>query len=354
VKRVALLLLVACGHSAGHERKHDASIAVAPPPPDAEVLPVLPPAPPLPALPVGLPPLPADLPAITPDEVALGELLFYDPRLSHHGKLACVSCHDPHHDYTAPAYPPPLTDGAVENARAPMPLTNLAYWKAFGWDGKYATIADALRAHVVGQLGDELPVALRERILLRPIYRAHFARVGGDSSDAAIRALSAFVLTRYAGSSEWDSIEAETTVEKGKLATLPSVVGYQLFMGRAGCAHCHPPPLYTDFGYHAVHGNPHGDPGHARVDPSAQAGAMATTSLRGAADHVIRFHAGETRDLATVCSWYAYVGSQSGARQGMDPLLDNVKLSPAQCAPIVAFLNALVGAPVDPTPPQLP
>src|SRR5688572_1315435 len=55
----------------------------------AAEVPVLPPAPPLPVPAPALPALPAGGPAVTPEQVALGELLFFDPRLSASGAVAC-------------------------------------------------------------------------------------------------------------------------------------------------------------------------------------------------------------------------------------------------------------------------
>jgi cytochrome c peroxidase len=35
----------------------------------------------------------------TPDKVALGKRLFFDPILSHSNRLSCASCHQPEHGY---------------------------------------------------------------------------------------------------------------------------------------------------------------------------------------------------------------------------------------------------------------
>ena len=61
-------------------------------------------------------PIPEDNP-MTPEKVELGKRLFFDPRLSGDGSLACASCHLPDQGWTtntplSPAYP--TTHGAAE------------------------------------------------------------------------------------------------------------------------------------------------------------------------------------------------------------------------------------------------
>src|SRR5437870_9649888 len=46
-------------------------------------------------VPLGLPPLPPGTPEPSPQLVALGKRLFYDPILSADQTIACSSCHDP-------------------------------------------------------------------------------------------------------------------------------------------------------------------------------------------------------------------------------------------------------------------
>src|SRR5882672_11015616 len=60
-------------------------------------LPVLPPAPPTPSVPSGLDPAIVTAkqdryPSPLPESIALGELLFHEPRLAKTGALACATC----------------------------------------------------------------------------------------------------------------------------------------------------------------------------------------------------------------------------------------------------------------------
>ena len=106
----------------------------------------------------------------------------------------------------------------------------------------------------------------------------------------ATAALAAYVLTRYEGDSSWDR------AERSPHPPPDAAAGYKLFTGKAQCAHCHAPPLYTDL---AVHDG------------------VRTPTLRGVAKRVT--------DLETAMS---HPGQE-------------VTLAPADKTPLAAFLRAL-------------
>ncbi len=298
----------------------------------------LPPAPALPAVPKGLPD-PPSLPR--PDDVALGELLFYDARLSTTGARACATCHAPAHDYAGGN---DTTAAGQPNLRRTPSLANLAWAAALGWDGRYAQLADQLAAHARGQLGEDLGSVARVAEL--PLYAAHFARVGGADAAHATAALAAFVATRYAGDAPWDRMESEPHKDT------PIERGYALFSGKAQCATCHTPPLYTDASFHRLGLIAVADDGRGRVDPAA-IGAFKTPSLRGAARRTSFFHDGSATTLDAAIDWHL----AGGIGQGADPHIVDLKpivLSPAERADLVAFVRALTGDAPPPAKPPLP
>src|SRR5262249_26302198 len=161
---------------------------------------------------------------------------------------------------------------------------------------RYTSFDDMMLPHIRGQMGDELPAAIA-RVSSLPVYRAHFDRIAGASSgsagarsgaeggaqpiehrpdaELAMSALASYVRTRYEGDSPWDNAERSGSPPADLAA------GYALYMGKAQCSVCHPPPLYTDLGYHRLGLIATKDEGHGRVAPD-QAGAFATPSVRGA------------------------------------------------------------------------
>lgn len=288
MKKLAVLALLAgCPHKQKQNVepppvKHDAAAVVVPAAIDAGAV-TLQPSPPPPAVPAGLP-QPPQSNAITPDAVAYGEALFTDPALSKSGKTACATCHRPDDAYSGVR---DTSDGGeVQPLRTPA-LVNLAWARSFGWDGKVTALPGFLAAHFARELGNEQPPAT-------PLYAAYDAKLGGDRPWLA--ALQAFVLTRYAGDSPWDRLER--TLDRPR----PVQAGYTLFVGKAGCAHCHAPPLYTDGVVHD---------------------GFRTATIRAAASRPALLHDG----TATV-----------------DNLLDHhgeATLSPAEKSSLVAFMKAL-------------
>jgi cytochrome c peroxidase len=331
----------------------DDAQAIAVPPPPGDAAParvVLPAPPPVPAVPHGLPAATVDA---TPAQVALGELLFFEPRLSKSGALACASCHDPDHGYGSPRVRDRTDAGELDLRHTPA-LANLYLRKAFAWDGRYDDLGPMIEAHARGQLGQALELDA-PWLLASPTYEAHLERLGVPVDDqdgepaiapAVTAALAAYVVTRYAGGAPWDRFEAGD-----RTAASPAAVrGYALFSGRAQCSVCHLPPLYTDLRYHALGLIAQPDEGRGRVEPGLR-GAFLTPTVRGAALHPPYFHDGSAPTLAAAVGWHLDGGTgQHADRSIVDPALRPVRLSPAERADLLAFVRALSP---DPAPPPV-
>ncbi|MCX5744997.1 MAG: cytochrome-c peroxidase [Proteobacteria bacterium] len=292
---------------------------------------VLPEAPPLPEPPVGLPALPerAD---VTPNLVALGELLFAEVQLSSTAKLACATCHDPAHGFAGTARQD--TAAGKPNLRRAPTLVNLAWETSFGWDGRYPSLGEHLAAHARGQLG-ELAAGVA-RLAEVPVYRAQFARAGGATADVALRAVGAYVVTRYAGGSAWDKVERAPDPPAELKA------GFTIFSTTAQCATCHPPPLYTDHAFHRLGLIALADDGRGRIDP-AQKGAFRTPTLRGVGTRAGFFHDGSATTLDAAIDWHLAGGVGQGADPSIvDPVIARpIVLTPDERRQLGAFVRAL-------------
>lgn len=258
----------------------------------------LPPSHPLPEVPLGLPPVPADV-TPSPEALALGELVFWDGRLASDGKTACATCHDPAHGYSSIV-------GPGDRRGLAWPLANAA-WRS-------RTIAAELPAHATKVLGNDLAAAA-DRLNQIPLYAAHLARIGGAPADALARALTAYVWTRYDGDAPWDR------QERLAVANDPVATGYKIFTGKAQCAQCHTPPLYSDL-------RPHG--------------GYPTPSLRGAAVRPAYFHDASATSLAQALD------------QHPTTEMKKVALTPAEKTALTELLRALSAPAPAPVKPVLP
>src|SRR5262245_25165597 len=89
------------------------------------------------AVPKGLgerPAAPADNPT-TEAKVALGRRLFFEPRLSADGTVACASCHDPARGFATSAARAVGIRGLTGRRNAPS-LLNRAFASSLFWDGR--------------------------------------------------------------------------------------------------------------------------------------------------------------------------------------------------------------------------
>lgn len=311
----------------------------------------LPAPPPVPVLPLGLPPLPADQVA-TAEQIALGRMLFFEARLAADGTTTCAGCHVPDNGLSGDE-PHPQTAAGKPNLRRAPALINLAWQRELGWDGRGATVGEFLGSHAAGQLGQPLERGLA-RVLGSPTYAAHFGRAdaGGDAVHTATSALWAFVGTRHSGDATWDRYEA------GDKTAVPAVVvdGYQLFNGKAQCATCHAPPLYTDLAFHRLGLITLPDEGRGRVDPT-QSGAFKTPTVRGAFARKPLFHDGSAATLEDAITWHLGGGrGQHADPSVIDPALVVVTLTEAERAALTAFVQALTppSAALDVARPPLP
>jgi len=111
--------------------------------------------------------------------IALGEALFFDPRLSGNGKVACATCHQPDKAFTDGKV---LSEGiAVAKRHAPS-LIGIATSPWFFWDGR----ADSLWAQALGPLEDSAEQGSNRMQLARLIgrfYSAEYVQIFGSLPD---------------------------------------------------------------------------------------------------------------------------------------------------------------------------
>lgn len=283
------------------------------------------------------PPDPVDNPT-TPAKAALGKQLFFDPRLSGDGSMACQSCHFRHLGW-ADAQPLSRKVGGGMNTRHTPTVYNTGYYNAWYWDGRAKTLEGQITAAWKAQIGAD-PLKAAAVIAAVPGYQASFQQVFGGQPNAEniAQALAAFLRTLNSGESPWDRYVAgdRTAVSADALA------GSELFAGKAGCAACHKPPLYSDGLFHNVGleaGKASPDPGRYTVTrEAADQSAFKTPTLRSVAISGPYFHDGSVARLDEAVRYMATGGKTDPHKS---PLLIDRQLSEKEIAQLVAFLTAL-------------
>ncbi|WP_089936305.1 cytochrome-c peroxidase [Candidatus Entotheonella palauensis] len=199
----------------------------------------------------------------TPEKIALGQLLFFDPNLSRCGTVACASCHQPQHGYASPEPIPSGCEGQKGRRRAPS-LYNAAYRRHLFWDGRVQSLEQQALMPVVSptEMGNTWTAVLTYLRTGRheptgtvhperwAQYGEQFANVfsGTITPVTVSQALAAYertLISRDAPFDRWlaGDDSALTPRQKGGMA---------LFFGRANCSVCHPPPWFTDDAFHNI------------------------------------------------------------------------------------------------------
>lgn len=299
-------------------------------------------------------PLPSTVPAlkdnrVTPEKVALGKALFFDPRISASGVFSCYSCHN-------------LTTGGDDNMEtsvghgwqkgprnAPTVL-NAVLNEAQFWDGRAEDLAAQAKGPV--QAGVEMantPDNVVRTLGSMPAYGQWFKAAFPDQADPvsfdnmakAIEAFEATLITP-APFDAWLNGDDAALSDDQK-------AGLELFIDK-GCSSCHSGVNVGGHGYY-----PFGlieKPG-AEVLPPGDKGRFAVTEtaddeyvfraapLRNVAETAPYFHSGKVWDLKVAVQIMAE--SQLGEA-----------LSDAEADQMVAFLNSLTGTVPEVTLPVLP
>jgi cytochrome c peroxidase len=284
--------------------------------------------------------VPADNP-ITPEKIALGRRLFFDPALSDDRTVSCATCHQPDRAF---ADETPLSEGILgrKGGRNTPTLVNRVYGRSFFWDGRARTLEEAVLMPVRDTLEMAMDVPrLIERVRGDAGYRREFASAfpGAEIGEATVaQALATYVRSLVAGNSAFDRFRAG---DAGALSA-SAQRGQQLFFGRARCSTCHQGANFTDEGFEGL-GVPSADAGRFAVTGNERdRGNFKVPTLRDVALTAPYMHDGSLASLEAVVDFYDRGGglaAGAGGRRRRD--VRPLGLDAGQKQDLVAFLRAL-------------
>ncbi|MFO1090006.1 MAG: cytochrome c peroxidase [Hyphomicrobiales bacterium] len=295
-------------------------------------------------------PYPADNP-YSPEKLALGQKLFFDNRLSRSETIACASCHQPQHAFGD------SVAGSVGEAGTPLPrnspaLWDLAWGKAFFWDGRAASLEEQAHgpftsAKEMNMDAPSLEARLKTDGDLRLAFAEAFPEDPRPTTENALKAVATYVRSLVPAPNRVDRWAA------GDHAALTDQErqGAAVFYGKGNCAACHAGPSFTDYSFHDIGLADAGDPGRGKILAMAALDhAFKTPSLRGIASSAPYMHDGSLPDLETVVRHY-----ETGVtpRSTVSSEIRHVTFTDDERNALVAFLKA-VGegdGSIDPLPP---
>ncbi len=304
----------------------------------------------------------------TKEKAELGKMLFFDPRLSGSGQMACASCHDPDLGWADGRTVSFGHERQTLRRNAPS-LLNVGHNAAQFWDGRAATLEQQALMPILAD--DEMraaPQVLVERIARVPEYRKHFRDAFGDdevSLDRIAKALATFERTITSnGRSKFDMF---VSGRNRKTMSDAAIRGMHLFRTEARCVNCHHGPNFTDNQFHdlglSYYGRKYEDLGRYNVTKRPEdVGRFKTPTLRNVTRTAPYMHNG-IFDLDGVINLYN-AGMPTLRRkpgQADDPLfptkshlLRELHLNKADREDLVAFLESLEESRTRLRAPQLP
>jgi len=198
--------------------------------------------------------IPADN-ALTPERVALGRKLFFDPRLSADGTVACATCHDVSRGFTDQRPVAEGIGGKLGRRNAPTVLNAMFFTSQF-WDGRAALLEDQAKLPILNPIemgmpnGDAVIAKIGSDSDYVKMFQAAYSRA--PSYDDVGRAIGAFERTLVFLDAPFDRWQDGDS----KAMSADAVKGFALFSGKARCVACHPinasSPIGSDNRFHNI------------------------------------------------------------------------------------------------------
>jgi cytochrome c peroxidase len=243
---------------------------------------------------------------LTPERIALGKKLFFDPRLSNKGNMSCATCHNPSLGWSD-GLPTGRGHDGVKLDRATPTIINTAFNSIQMWDGR----EKSLESQATGPMKASVEMASDfDRVFAflnsNPEYVAAFEKAyPGEpiNPDTLSKAIASYERTIVSNNSPFDRwVKGDRNA-----MTAAQVRGMEAFMdpARGNCAACHSDANFTDNGFHnlglASAKGEAADPGRYKIKPiRVLKGAFKTPTLRDIELTAPYFHDGSARTLEDV------------------------------------------------------
>jgi cytochrome c peroxidase len=339
--------------------------------------------------------------ADNPQAAALGKQLFFDPRFSRNGQVACATCHLPNKAFSDGK---PVAEAFATGTRNTPSLLGVAHNDWFFWDGRKDSLWSQALAPLENPAEHGFTRVAAVRLLLNDTaynaqYRALLTNLptaatlatlpASASPSGTLEQLQAWKNIPQAEREQVDQVFAATgkfiaayvsslalppnrldaAISNSSALTPTEMAGARLFMGKAQCLLCHSGAMLTNQTFqNSGTGTLGVDSGRAAALDSVRndrfncqgkhsdappetctelqfltrnrhsvAGAFKVPSLRNVAQTAPYFHDGRMATLEAVVDYYVHASQQANK----DHDLPRIELSDAEKQALVAFLKVL-------------
>lgn len=303
-------------------------------------------------VPIGDVPIPEDNP-MKQEVLELGQILFFDPRLSGNNEVSCQTCHDPEMGYgdNQPTFDK-YTGG--NGARNSPTVINAGYYTTNFWDGRAASLEEQALGPIqnpdeMNQPLDDLIVELSAIKGYQDRFKAAFE--DGITEQNIAKALAAFQRQIVVKDTPYDRFVAGDM----EALTKQELSGLRLFTGKAFCVTCHNGPNLSDNNFYNIGLNTEDKGRQAVTEQEEDLGRIRTPGLYGITHTAPYMRDGSLATLEEVIDYYDRGGDNHPNKSiFIQKFMSPIGLTDQEKADLLAFLKTLGGEPPAFTKPELP
>lgn len=290
------------------------------------------------------------------EKESLGKILFFDPRLSRSGQIACASCHNPELGWTD-NLTRSFGHDRQTGKRNSMTILNSAYATSLFWDGRSSSLEDQAQFPVSDplEMNEKLTIAVNKIAKIKG-YRPLFEAAFGDHK-VSLERIQYAIATFERGINSPKSKFDQFVSGKSEIYTDSQVKGLHLFRTKAQCINCHNTPYFSDNQFHndgqTLFGTKNEDFGRYNVTKDkADIGKFRTPTLREVVNTKPWMHHGHFPSLLDVVELYnlgnpapiqkKYLGTERDSLiPKPDPKLRKLNLNKEEINDLLAFIETL-------------
>lgn len=241
------------------------------------------------------------------NKVQLGEMLFFESKLSASKKISCASCHIPEHGFADTVAFSKGIDGRFGKRNAPS-CTNITDRPYLFFDGRAASIEEQVKFPIEDENEMGIPIAeVVKRLKKDREYTDLFRRIfNAPPTEENLKiAIAAFERTLETTHTPFDRYMNDDSTA----ISASAIRGRELFMGsKAKCFDCHFSPDFTGDEFRNIglyDGMKYTDKGRAAISKdTADIGKFKVPGLRNVAVTAPYMHNGMFRTLREVIDYY--------------------------------------------------
>ena len=198
-----------------------------------------------------LPPIPADN-SMTPAKIELGNMLFFEPRISSSGVISCATCHNPALGWADRIPRATGHDGQVGERNTPTVL-NSAFLGSQFWDGREPDLEGQALGPIEAdvEMAMDLDVAL-ERLTEFEIYREKFAEAFPEDEDPISGENLAYSIAAFERTLNTPNSPFDRYLNGDESAISEQAKDGMVAFVDNGCIACPRGPALTDSQFHAI------------------------------------------------------------------------------------------------------